>query len=161
MKKLLFFFVTIALLSSCKKDETGTDTSKVTVKTTITPSQLVGKWYYTLDTIKENVNGGAFKIRSTVKYNRKEYIQFNADGTGSEFYNEVLPFTYTVKGNVLTFNHPEATISTGGGPLTFPAYSQSATIRSVTSTEFNMLYYEPTVNGANTTITYEAQYFSK
>lgn len=150
--KLIIVAIAIAFFAvSCKKN----------VQNSISGS-LVGKWYYALDTIKSSQNGGPFKILSTLKYTTKtDYIQFNADGTGLNYYNSMSTnFSYTMAGNIITFNYPSTPSSTPGTPAN-PAYSQQAKVRAVTDSQFNMLFDDVTTYNGTSAETYEAQYFSK
>jgi len=157
MNRFILILLLATVLLSCKKSSSPAPTPKKDYK-----SLIIGKWYYTLDTLKENTNGGAFKILSTLSgYDRTFYSQFNSDGTGVEFYNGSSPFTYSISGNVITYNFPAQTIALPGGSVTDPAFTKTATIRSVTADQLSILYYDTTVVGNTTTVDYEAVYYSK
>jgi hypothetical protein len=93
MKKfnVLFLAILSAYATSCSSDDSPT-----------TSGDILGKWYF-----KE------YKVQGqTIPYDDheecgKDYIQFNADGTGAnvDVWNcelDIAPFTYTKSGNSLT-----------------------------------------------------------
>jgi len=151
--RLIIAVIAITLLAvSCQKDP---------VRNTI-DQRLIGKWYYTLDTLKYNQNGGPYNLISASTYNRVEYLQFNTDGTGIDFYNNTpYNFTYSVTNNLITFNYPFIAVPTAKGLLYTLAYTQKASIRYATATDLALLFNEYIVNTGFTENDYEAKYFSK
>jgi len=151
--KLIVAAIAITILAvSCQKDP---------VRNTV-DQRLLGKWFYTLDTLKYNQNGGTYNIISTATYNRVEFLQFNADGTGTDFYNSVATnFTYSVTNNLITFNYPASSIPTAIGLVYILPYTKKANIRYATANNLALLFNEYIVNTGFTENDYEAKYFMK
>ncbi|HRG19171.1 MAG TPA: lipocalin family protein [Flavobacterium lutivivi] len=93
MKKfnVLFLAILSAFVTSCSSDDSAT-----------TSGNILGKWYY-----KEYRVSGQTIPYADHESCGKDYIQFNADGTGAnvDVWNcelDIAPFTYTKSGNSIT-----------------------------------------------------------
>jgi hypothetical protein len=104
MKRLCIFIPFILLVAACSKKSNTTPAKVINLN-------IVGRWTFTADTLKNFVNG----VHQTnedyivpVTYN--PYFEFNSNGMGSEnFHDSVqdsLYFSYTVKDSTITLNFP-------------------------------------------------------
>jgi hypothetical protein len=134
MKKILFIILAVALFYGCSKKDSGSKSA----------TTIVGKWYFYKDTVTE-YNGATVASQIINGINTGSWVQFNANGNGSEHdpgnatdtTTLSANFTYAVSGNNLTLNYPQTTID---GTVQAP-YSQSATIHSVTSSNL-VIYFD-------------------
>jgi len=117
MKNLLLVAIAAVLFVACSKKNNPAPSSALT-----------GKWYVITDTIKEYQDNALTEV-DTVKSNRTDYVQFNADKTGTVLNNGVLSnFTYTYSGNTIIISIPQtASNGTAKAPLI-----QTVTINTLT-----------------------------
>jgi hypothetical protein len=117
MKNLLLVAIAAVLFVACSKKNNPAPSSALT-----------GKWYVITDTIREYQDNALTEV-DTVKSNRTDYVQFNADKTGTVLNNGVLSnFTYTYSGNTIIISIPQtASNGTAKAPLI-----QTVTINTLT-----------------------------
>jgi len=149
MNKLLLLVLAVILFVGCTKNNAPVPQSSVSV---------VGKWYFTTDTLNEYTNG-TLQHSVPKSYNRTDYTQFNSDGTGEENDSSIVTnFTYTVSGKTITLNYPAQTIDGSS----YPQSSETTTIRSVTANNLVLFFDDSFTNGDGSTgRDTEAEYFSK
>lgn len=151
MKKILTFLFVIVLFASCKLDKPN-----IILKPTI--ELIVGKWYFTQDTVREYKNGTLFReiANAGINLNRHDYHQFNNDGTClTNFNTNTENFLYSINGKVIKFSHPSPVV--GGA-----SYIQDATIKKLTSDKLTLFYDDTsTDDNGNVIRTTEIAYLSK
>lgn len=144
MKKLILFFL-IGACFACKKQDQDTKQT-----TTLNP-QVIGKWIYMKDTIRQYRN-----TILTNQYNNggldlgTASVVFSADGTCQQLFNGSLTtFTYTSTDTQITYKN-SSTIA------------KTAAIKKVTSTELILFVeYNSTDNGGNIIRQTESSYLTK
>ena len=144
--------VTVAGLYGCTRS--GDVTPKQTSSTLIT-----GQWFYTTDSLK-TYNNGTLQLVSVKQYAHTDYVQFSADGTGTEYVSSSgskLAFNYQVSGSTVVLNYPSQTILGS----TTQAYTETAAIKQLTGTAMELYFDNTTVNNGVTTRNTEAAYFTK
>ncbi len=152
MKNLLLIVLAGALFAGCGKENTKPADTNL----------LIGRWYAVRDTITTSVNN-VQTGQTTFSYHADaNFIQFNTDGTGSEYISETSPaysetFTYTQgSNNQLTLNYPTQAVNGQQQPAT----SRTGTIKTLTETNLVVTFNTSrTVNG-KVNSTAEVQYFS-
>ena len=147
MKKLLLIALAAVIIAGCSKKNNPSPTAV----------SITGKWYATIDTTKEYVNG-TLQTTTPSTYNHTNFVQFNADNTGSSLTDGVPDtFTYSVSGTTLTLNFSAQTV----GVITYAAYSERAAIRTLTANTLVVYTDDTDINGAETDRTTEVQYLTR
>jgi hypothetical protein len=111
MKRILLSTLLIAMLASCKKNNTTNTPATVSI---------VGKWSYQSERIQVLSSTGTIVSDSTISdFTPDQYIQYNADGTGivDGGSGAILDFNYTITGNTAT--EYQTPISIGEKPYVF------------------------------------------
>jgi hypothetical protein len=152
MKRLLLILIAGVLFFGCSKDN----------KTSGNTNLLIGRWYAVKDTVNTYVNN-TLASQTTFSYHTDaNYVQFNADGSGSQYISEVSPaysetFTYTQgANNQITLNYPAQIVNGQQQPAT----SRTGTIKTLTESSLVVTFNTTqTINGS-TQNSIEVQYFS-
>jgi hypothetical protein len=139
-KQTLILILSILAFSACKKESASNKNTSI-----------VGKWYYTQDTVVQYKNGVITSRDNTggVIFNNTSYEVFSPDGTGSQtFGSNTTPFTYSVNNNTVT------TIESGD--------TENGAIKILSSSRLELYYDDTSADGnGNTYRVTEAAYFSK
>ncbi len=154
----LFTLITLALFYSCKKSNITNPSSD---NSSLDKVSLIGKWYYISDTVRHSTNNGPLTILVTNNnYKNGEYWQFNADGTGSNFYNSATNiYSYTTSHDSITVTFPASTVNNTIVPL----HSEVLTIKSISATKLSLLAHEVQINSINNNRTdiYDNAFFTR
>ena len=147
MKKLLLIALLAFIIAGCSKKSNPSPTV----------TSITGKWYATIDTTKEYVNG-TLQTTTPTTYNHTNFVQFNADNTGSSLTDGIPDtFTYSLSGTTLTLNFSAQTV----GVITYAAYSEKATVRTLTANTLVVYEDDTDVSGGETDRTTEVQYLTR
>jgi hypothetical protein len=164
MKKLLFIAAAVLLFAACGKAGFSSDDGNIT--TTTSTVSIVGKWYYTLDTVRTYSND-TLKTTNVFNYHNTDYLQFNSDGTGvKQADTTTTNFTYIIIGQTLTLHLPSAiTVSSihktqDTRTDVLAGVNQSATIRQLTATNLALFFPKETTTNSTETVS-EAVYLSR
>jgi hypothetical protein len=156
MKKTYVLLIPLLALISCK------------IAPPIAPSEtnlLIGKWYYTQDTLRTYLNGVLQSSNNTggMTFNRSNFTQFNADYTGATgnitgSVTTQVNFSYSMTANTVTFNTPSQPVA----GYTIPASVATAAIKTLSATQLSLFYSNSSKdNNGNTILNTEAAYYNK
>lgn len=166
MKNLFFVMVAacIVMLSACGKSAGDTNLQNSGNDISKNIGLIIGKWYYSTDTVKYTNNGTVDSTKSFA-YFQTDNIVFNSDGTGVETRSGIANnFTFSVINQIMTMTFAtqqkvaDIKTTTGGvRALASNGYNITATIKSLSSTQLVMVF--ETVQG--TKVTDETVHFTK
>ncbi|WP_448698688.1 hypothetical protein ACFGVR_17675 [Mucilaginibacter sp. AW1-3] len=151
MKKIILPALLIILVISACTKEPGASTASLAI---------VGKWYYTQDTLRTYKNGVLQSINTTgVTLNGTSFNQFNNAGRGSVLISgNSNAFTYSITGKIITLY--KAAQSIGG--VAIPPATEFATIKTLTATQLVLFYSDTSADAqGNTILSTEVACFGK
>jgi hypothetical protein len=130
LKPLLLILSAVAVIGCSKSKNVNPTPPEVSI---------VGKWYFSTDTVNDVSNGKITKSFINEGFTSAYFEQFNADGTGlsGDGVSAPFPFTYTISGNTVTTITSAYTLN----GFTEPAITEAATIKVATATDL-FLYYD-------------------
>jgi len=143
MKNLILITLAVVLFAACKKESSPAKT------TDDNKTLIIGRWYFTQDTVKQYKNGILVYYSTTGGLDiGTAYEQFNADGTYTDFFNgKASTSPYSLEGNTLTLTQSNGT--------------ESGQIKTLSSTKLVIFYDDNFVDGNTTSRTTEVAYLSK
>jgi hypothetical protein len=166
MKKIVLMafmaMVAATMFFACSKN--GIDNSGAPTKTqtdTISNASLVGKWYFTVDTVRVYTNSTLTSSTPSAYFN-SDYLQFNSDGTGVQLRGAASTnFTFSANSKVLDMSLAKTGNSISTQDIKGIDVSGStvrvATIEKLTATDL-VLYFTATSGNTQTT---ETAYLSR
>jgi hypothetical protein len=125
----------LIIMVGCKKSDNKKSSSNSTL--------LLGKWYYTADTLNQYSDGKLLYTYPNAE-SSSDYLQFNSDGSGySSGSNIIDAFTYKVSGEILTINAKAFVV----GGTNIPASTTNLNIVILTGS--NLKLYSDTTEVGN------------
>ena len=163
MKKLLpittviLFATAIALFSACGKGNMPSTDIPTSTTTTSNINNLIGKWYYNIDTLA-TYTGSTLDSTRIYDYFESNYLQFNSDGTGVRYADTTSTnFTYSVNsGSTILFKFANTPKQSSIKPqslkvLAESSVNQQAAITQLTATNL-ILIFSGVPSGNNTIV---------